>query len=734
VSSKVINFQTGVRLTSCRFAMLTGRPPFQSTTQEEIYRKAREREYDWPENSESRSICQEAKDLVSILLQSPEERPDCDTIVQHPFFSCGWVPQASEMSTKFKETAPDPWLFSSVGARNGGANIFMRNLKVLCTKSDVGPWVKGKKVYHSTYREVAAEEKAGLTPAVPLPDDVVYRPFDEVLQEIAASQPGEKLNLMDQDEPEQAALPMQSLRPMSTSGRTMPQSFAAQQRAQHQPATVSAPPKNRRSRPELDIDLQRSNMHSNAMEIGSGRSEARVTSRHAKYAAKEQDTPMEDAPMSREARLSADLVQQFGRQSLDEPRVSRTASLFGPRENVEFISGTKPDDILQKLLQFYGEIDRSLNARSLGPVREAPNKDPTIVVKWVDYTNKFGLGYILSTGSVGCIFKSLPVNSDPQSSIVPPTCIVVPDAERHLQNRNNERYVDRHQLVPVSGAKIEFYQNNGADGMSRVRINPRHFAVEVGPNGESGKLSRGKDEYEDRKREKIVLWKKFANYMTAFGRDHEAYDDSQKRFALDPRDADSNVVTFYQRFGDVGCWVFGDGHFQFNFPDHTKIVISADGTWCDFYHLSMDAANDLSLKGTLPPSALDDRQRLSYPLQALLNFMAKPTMRNGKPTVRRGGMEIDPLIQGIPSANDFRHKIEFIRSIVYEWISNGGIGCSDMTPEGRLKWLGNRELVNVKVPYKHVWVTVGSKGGDERRVAWFDPKTPSEVVQDIEAA
>jgi hypothetical protein len=26
------------------------------------------------------------------------------------------------------------------------------------------------------------------------------------------------------------------------------------------------------------------------------------------------------------------------------------------------------------------------------------------------------------------------------------------------------------------------------------------------------------------------------------------------------------LVTFYQRFGDVGCWVFGDGHLQVRRP------------------------------------------------------------------------------------------------------------------------------------------------------------------------
>jgi hypothetical protein len=55
-----------------------------------------------------------------------------------------------------------------------------------------------------------------------------------------------------------------------------------------------------------------------------------------------------------------------------------------------------------------------------------------------------------------------------------------------------------------------------------------------------------------------------------------------------------------------------------------------------------------------------------------------------------------------------------------------------MTPEGRLRWNGSRELVNVKVPYKHVWATVGGKKGDERRVVWFNPRKPNEIVPDMQ--
>lgn len=107
--------------------------------------------------------------------------------------------------------------------------------------------------------------------------------------------------------------------------------------------------------------------------------------------------------------------------------------------------------------------------------------------------------------------------------------------------------------------------------------------------------------------------------------------------------------------------------------------------------------------------------------------MSKPSK-----TATRQRLEIDPMEAGVPEANAFREKIQFIRLVVKEWVTNGGLGISDMSSEGRLRWKGSRESINVKVPYKHVWVTVGCKNGDERKVMWYNPRKPDEVNPDVQ--
>jgi serine/threonine protein kinase len=542
--------------------MLTGKPPFQSATADEIYRRAREREYDWPKLDESENfISQETKDLVSALLQAPEKRPDPDTIVQHPFFTCGWMPQSEEMTPSLRERHPDPSQFLSVGVRAGRSNLYLRNLKKMCIKCEVGPWNSPPNVYASTYREVADEEKAGLTPKVPLPEDVVYRPFHEWLEEQA------KLVKSINDRASSGSMEgilssvlSSRAENLPSSSRPTAQSFAAQQRARPQVSTANASSRTAKSRQPTS--------ESSSHPVVS------IPNRSAKSASRTVESKISEDAVDVENRLAVDLVQQLNSAGTESRSLETEAptisleileSLFNPREKLESLPNTKPDQVLEGLRRLQAELERALNSRTIAIETKSTPSSPAIVVKWVDYTNKFGLGYILSNGSVGCIFKATPADSEDQSKgYIPPCCVVVRDAERHLQNRANENYVDRYQIVPISGPNIEFYENRAEKGVFRGKVNPQNYKVSVGPNGEVFKLARGLDDWDNRKREKIMLWKKFANYMTAYGRDQDyPFDDALARTQNQAEFvAAGNVVTFYQRFGDVGCWFFADGHFQ----------------------------------------------------------------------------------------------------------------------------------------------------------------------------
>lgn len=739
--------------------MLTSKPPFQSSTTDEIYRRAKNRDYEWPKpETSNKYISQEAKDVVATMLEEADRRPDPDTIVQHDFFLSGYVPTASEITTKLRDFPPDADHFYAVDLTPRMASQNLRNLKEMCRSCEVGPWSNAQSVHKSTWREVALEEKAGLTPIIPLVEGIVYRPYEEVSKEQNLAQVPSRL-------PPQPAMSKEDEGSGSQGGvngllRAPPQSFAAQQRAQGRPTRTAAMPRSRtldempapsasgtmrsRSRRELPQSSTQANLSSRAT-TGSSTTTIQRT-RTAETRTIETTVPV-PAPAPAPAPAPTPIVEVKRTETQRKPSEQTTmttkssstgppsGSLFGPTERKMAVAETHPDFVLDRLQRLQTELERALNSRSMAIMGKTPTPSPPhIVVKWVDYSNKFGLGYILNDGSVGCVLKSIPGSAKGGKTVtLPPSCILVREAEQHCSRRHDPGYPDRHQIVPMTQA-IQFYENNGETGLSTVFVHPSQFKITVGPDGTPGKIPIGRDIFDYRKREHLVLWKKFANYMMAYGRDQDASTDDaglvQPPTSTKQTMPPSDVVTFYQRIGDVGCWVFADGHLQFNFPDHTKIVLDATGTWCHFWHLPQEAAEKLASSGELDESALDERAVLSYPLQTLLNFATKPAIRPTR-NVTRKRPEINPMIQGIPAANDFRRKIEFIKNMIKEWVVNGGLGNSYMDREHRQQWTGSRETVH-SGPSKHVWVTIGARWGDERYSAVVDPKKPRELGDEVE--
>ncbi|KAI0410850.1 serine/threonine protein kinase [Xylaria grammica] len=711
------------------FAMLTSKPPFQSRTPDEIYRRVRERDYEWP--TANKSISQEAKDVVATMLTDADMRPDPDSIVQHPFFVSGYMPVPADMyNTKLREadpTAPQFW-FEHTPERQALAT---RNLREMCRDCGVGPWAPVQVIHTQIWKEFAAEEKSGFTPLIPLAENIVYRPFDQWLREqqeqhLQQHQQRPLARSHEQAYRSQAEAVVPAQKEPSGLLRAPPQSFAAQQRAQNRPATTIGSLKPRsllepistsqslraRSRRELPATESR------AKEATDSYKPQRASSSTSERVPLTFEQPVAPKALVVPAEKAVSTSSSTNQSAAKEKnKVMKNATLFGPQERPFEIPASKPDAIFERLQRLQAELERALNARTMAIIstKDVTPPLPFVVVKWVDYTHKFGLGYILNDGSIGCALRDIPTTEGSQTTLLPPACMIVRGAERHIQRRQDESYPDRHHPVPLSES-VHFFENHGERGLCQVSIPAQQFKVPTLPDGSVGKLKAGKDLYEHRKRERVILWKKFADYMIAHGRD-DAVPAEETNLDIPttktPTSAQpGDVVTFYQRFGDVGCWVFCDGHLQFNFPDHTKVVIDATGRWCHFWHLPQEAAEKLATTGSMCEAALDERAMLSYPLQTLLNFQSKPAaIRPGRTVSSRRRPEISLSLQGIPAANDFRRKVEFIKNVVKEWVSNGGLGNSSMSRETRLRWGGYRDTL---ASMKQTWVTVGARWGDER--------------------
>ncbi|KAL3449060.1 hypothetical protein BJX65DRAFT_274005 [Aspergillus insuetus] len=413
-------------------------------------------------------------------------------------------------------------------------------------------------------------------------------------------------------------------------------------------------------------------------------------------------------------------------------------SLLHSDDPCEIIPGSSVDDVKMDLRNMLSNLVPHSSARRRAASRRTPH---AYVIKWVDYTNRYGIGYVLDDGSVGCVFKA--------ENGQPATGVVVRDGEKHIRRkaRSQEKsdfesrpYSEADQLVPRHAKAVEFYENCSNDlvecrgGIRKAFIQPSLFEVKGSSGGvkvrtDSG-VDRARADAEKIKRVKLV--DQFGKYMIgSLGRHGE------EGLLDDPMTdgSDGQFIKFYQRLGNVGVWGFGDGAFQFNFPDHTKLVLAPGRTrnsspWMDFYHLSPSAARYLATKGRMHPSGFDTRAVVSDEVATFLSIAYGTSTSS-----------LDERIKDVLDANSFLQKISFIKDVLKNWIRQGRLGGrpSHEKVGTEMFWEGAQERVQSSSGggSKFVWVTVGAPGGDGeyRSVSLRDKKCSSngEVDQEIEA-
>ncbi|KAI2211200.1 Cell cycle serine/threonine-protein kinase cdc5/MSD2 [Ophidiomyces ophidiicola] len=371
---------------------------------------------------------------------------------------------------------------------------------------------------------------------------------------------------------------------------------------------------------------------------------------------------------------------------------NKPRSAFGLRrliradDDADVMPGTDIREVMGDVKMYFSELCRFRSSPTSARTRArrhqqrpASIKPHSYVMKWVDYTNRYGIGYVLDDGSVGCVFRA--------DRGCPASCVIVRNGEMHIRRRTRAKesadekdvYSDADQLVPQQGPPIEFYENTEIDSQGhrggcvrRVLVEAKAFDTSKHSTCDLVMKTRSLDA-EKIKRVKLV--DQFGKYMIGpLGRKienpspgHEANNSSTEPY-----------VRFYQRLGNVGIWGFGDSAFQFNFPDHTKLVISlparqqvdrADSTLScqiDFFHLSPTAARYLKAKGKMHPNGFDTRAVITDSASnyfASLCGLSAPMSGSGK-----------ERFQDILEANSFRDKIDFIIEVLESWIENGRLG------------------------------------------------------------
>ena len=367
------------------------------------------------------------------------------------------------------------------------------------------------------------------------------------------------------------------------------------------------------------------------------------------------------------------------------------ATVIAPTDMSTPISGSSPDKVLRSLREVYHDLSpkNAVHTKFSRPYRRSSSDPHPVVEKWVDYTDRYGIGYMLSDGTAGVTLRSSVETGKSSSGVV------IRNAKEHYCRRIREEDV---QIVPqgAEALPVEFYETLDREGIRKMQMPAENFWYD---QSQPGKWVEGREvvaqlseqaieEFAAERVRMIGLLDKFGKYMTNL-------NASDREEVVEPKA--TTFIRFYQRLGNVGIWGFGAGSFQFNFPDHTKLIIYRSGRkdgqrlMLDLYHLQPEDAMYLARYGSMTETSMDRRDSITAPVAEILS-----------------GEEAKYM--DVITSNQILGKLSWIRAVVGVWIQEGGLG---KTGKERLAWAGLQDKATERGKRSRmVWVTVGRDGGD----------------------
>lgn len=404
------------------------------------------------------------------------------------------------------------------------------------------------------------------------------------------------------------------------------------------------------------------------------------------------------------ARIAANLQNELNALNTDDkrpakpklPTRSRRAPkpvgwLLAPKEKIEAVPETTADNVYARLRQLQHELSLAIDHAGERSVQEAdlddadkPEETPPLITKWVDYTNKLGVGYTFDNGSMGCLLKANESYENPQCGVL------VAQSRTHYQKRSDPSYTEADQIVPQDGPPVEFSEISEESGITRVLVPATRFKATSRTQDGGAKMRVSRDIHEVEKKRRLGIWSRFAEYMVqnlamdAFT-EAEPTDNGEYR--------PGRFLRFYQRLGNVSIWAFVDGAFQFNFPDHTKLILYGDGKWIDLYYMPPAMMKRLKSGRPLDQQMLDGRKKLGYSPATFVQLCSSD-----------GATARTEELKTIVQVNEMQSKISFVKSVVDIWVQAGGLGR--LGENKYVKWDGFQAKKGL------AWVSVGANGGD----------------------
>ncbi|XP_006456153.1 hypothetical protein AGABI2DRAFT_188194 [Agaricus bisporus var. bisporus H97] len=554
------------------YTLVIGKPPFQTKDVKEIYKRIRDNEYEFPAD---RKIGSGVKTLIQqILTPDPSQRPTLFEILDHVFFTQGPVP--SYIPPSAHDSVPD---FSSITPDMSDNNfkrlrrfVFLDHSAALPNNSGALPQNSNGRNITSTIQQQEKEFQKAIQPGSPI--SVLLKSARQPLL-MGLPQSGSD-GIPPGANPKESALlrKLQAakespLRRNYTNGdddSNTEEDRRAKKALEAQKARIVAQMAPVREEAEEEAE----GVEDEQNPFGSKDKYAHLAEKLASTAPAPLSAtttpprPLPQIPIQKErvalapARVSRDNLPAssgFGGSTVTLPRSASTATdlkgkakerfvnVRGEKENVPTASvmslpslGSKaaekrpePSIGFENLTKLGGfdaaaqVLTTAFEAKAAGRVfrdySEIPLPEEKVFIAcWVDYCNKYGMGYALTDGSVGVYFNDST------------SCVMSPD-------------------------KVHFdYITSRHHGNAYVR---RSYTVDV---------------YPDELKSKVYLLKSFEGYIMEklFNQRDYIFEDKERTKGME-------WVHKYLRMKHVIVFKLSHDILQFNFYDHSKLILSSHG-------------------------------------------------------------------------------------------------------------------------------------------------------------
>ncbi len=406
----------------------------------------------------------------------------------------------------------------------------------LCKASAVGEYEPGKSfgAYGSRRNKTVARDcqkeiEAGKQPNIPFAKDVVYVPFPARVQ-WPHQAPGGLSEISEEKESSSEGPAL-----VETSGNDRGKARLAKPTRKEQPMPTlkeNEEPRQESVGTQRILDKQPTRLRAVRKISNPGRVTAATATAPAPLRvprdtrtatrARPVKEPAKETPVTTENGL-LDLpplrVTKGNAPSDEEPEASaplqtvRSAARF--RTLSAEMPATDPVSVLARLYTFRDNLARALAKKPTKSRRDQPPQLP-FVAKWVDYSRRYGVGYVLDDGSIGALLSA--------EEQYPVTIAFATDGYNHLKKAGNNREL-------AKSVSLKYYTTLRKEkGLSQIEVLEKRRVEEI-----------------------RTVWYKFGKYMCA------TFGDEERPVRKDPR---INFVKFYQRLGNVGIWGFDDGSFQ----------------------------------------------------------------------------------------------------------------------------------------------------------------------------